>query len=656
MIVTIDGHEVFMAADDVPAFTFALQDPLDLRAIRGSRSTTFKVPATVVALTQVGGPAMSEEQDRMHELFIGEGGNAYIKNTVRVIEQDRDTVRLLAVGRNASWMDALKERKINELDLGESPLVNNANQEATWDDEDGVLYYPLIDYGDLVDRAPTYNVTEKQLRPAVRVHRILSNAFNEIGYTVKVSGRLNNTWKKFLIPNTVTDIRAIQASLDLHTTHLRLAAFPQAVALTGITRLDVPVDTADIDPSAHYLAPSSYDITIDATVRVTCDFILQWQYPTIVPASEPRRWVVTLEDDLGAALGSRIIEGSGDDQNHNKNFHLDFGPVDMNGFRSYRLRIQHYSSGYPNPTQFDFLKVLIQYTPENIPYNSDIQFRIASALPPLSVLDVVKAMVLNRCLVVQTDDAQHTVTFSLYDDHFRDPSTHGVDFTARLDHTEAPVKVTPITPRRVDFLWQEDGRDTLLQEFRRDNGRGLGDALVSVDGGSDDVQEVTMPFAPTYMSYIFDGGVGGVLVARLRDAENGTYQVADYDWEPRLLISDGMAAGEWTFDGVARTEYPKCYFCAPGERFTLAFDTERIYGDCAPGTTLVEWASRLRRLEESKLLKASLLLHDDEMQDIDFGRPVLLHDGEDVGWYYFSEIRQKRFGRQEPTECELIQQ
>ena len=48
-------------------------------------------------------------------------------------------------------------------------------------------------------------------------------------------------------------------------------------------------------------------------------------------------------------------------------------------------------------------------------------------------------------------------------------------------------------------------------------------------------------------------------------------------------------------------------------------------------------------------------LFDDELKDVDFGRPIRAHDGHDGGWYLYQKINQKRFGTDETTSCDLTQ-
>ena len=140
-----------------------------------------------------------------------------------------------------------------------------------------------------------------------------------------------------------------------------------------------------------------------------------------------------------------------------------------------------------------------------------------------------------------------------------------------------------------------------------------------------------------------------------REDEDAEYKPR-YRWTPRILLSDGLARGSWTFDSVLLEQYPKCFFVYPGEaELTMAIDQETYLGDVGPGLASLYHARHLRRTDESKSLEIDLFLYDDELPELDFGVPVFVHDGATPGWYYFTEIKQKRYGVDEPTRCELIQ-
>ena len=87
----------------------------------------------------------------------------------------------------------------------------------------------------------------------------------------------------------------------------------------------------------------------------------------------------------------------------------------------------------------------------------------------------------------------------------------------------------------------------------------------------------------------------------------------------------------------------------------MSWGPETLIGTSGSGTVASHYGGYLRRLEKSKTLSIDLMLYDHELKGLDMGVPVEVQDDFTAGWYYFTEIKQKKFGVDEPTRCELIQ-
>jgi len=263
---------------------------------------------------------------------------------------------------------------------------------------------------------------------------------------------------------------------------------------------------------------------------------------------------------------------------------------------------------------------------------------------------VLRTIVNTYCLVVDTDDATKTVTIKEYDDYVK-PIVEGQDMEARCDHTKPPVRKRPRRPSSIVFKFNDDDKDEGLKQFKDSRNRTLGEYTLANPLGEMDEQTVSCPLAPTALALGFEGGF---LLPTMSEDE-GDFQVDKYKRSPRIMVHNGVDGGEWTYDGVAMTEYPNCYFAKPGQEFNMAFDREDQYGATGPGTIDRKWKNRLRRFTDSDVLSIEVRLFDDELKDVDFGRPIRAHDGHDGGWYLFQKINQKRFGTDETTSCDLTQ-
>ena len=199
--VTIGTAEVPLTTQELPEFSYSLNEITDPSKLQGSRSTTFNIPATNEARAVLGGTSIAERSDSVHDFRIGDGGVVLFGGKVTPMEWSDDNIRVMAIGDNAGWMGAAKATKLGDVEMGSSGEVSDQYQRDSWTLLDQPDVYPLIDYGAFVDRASTYNVITQQLRPALRVHSVLAKFFQANGYSVASAGRLSRVWKKMYLPN-----------------------------------------------------------------------------------------------------------------------------------------------------------------------------------------------------------------------------------------------------------------------------------------------------------------------------------------------------------------------------------------------------------------------------------------------------------------------
>ena len=646
MKVTLDGVEVQMNARDLPAFSYAIQGDLELSTIKGNSSTTFKVPASLVARSIGGSPVMSEARPSDKELRIGIDGQDYVNCTVRALEIDRDVIKYVAIGGNASWMDVLKKTKINELDLGVSAELRAEMQRETWTDYDRTDIYPIINYGYLGSRSSSFDVGVKYLRPGIRVWKVLRKAFQEAGYTLNVEGAFTRYWKKLFIPNTVKDIVATPYWNDYYSLTLTnvggLTFTPDIILPSDPNATTVPVDTVVYDPSSSVTGTGNnlkYLAQVDAKVNVRVRFTI-----TRDPGEVVRMFLQVSRDGIAQAtqeIPGYNISGPND-------VDMDLGDFNFDTGSEWNVKIVHAFGAVSNTITLDRIGII--YTPKVIAYQEGIGFDLASCLPRMTAMDLLKSIATMRCLAVSTNDLTKTVTLSHYDDHVK-PITDGINMIGREDHAKAPQRVRPKRPIEIKFSFENDSEDELLVFFLQDRLRELGSIDVVNEDGESKEQEVKVDFAPTFMDRVFDNGF---LVPNMYK-KDGDFQVDDYARTQRILIHDGVSTGNWRHDGVDQTEYPNCYFAKPGEEFNLSFNREEQFGDTGPGTVETLWKERLRRFLESDILEIELRWFDDELLSVDFSRPVCVHDGHEPGWYLLQAIKQKRYGTDETTLTELIQ-
>jgi hypothetical protein len=662
--VTIDGQKVDMDPRRVPAFTYSIQDPLKPGSIKGSRSTTFNIPATNRAIALLGTTAMAERPIEDPVLRIGVAGQVYVENRLRVIERDRDEIRGVAVGNNAGWIDRLRNIQLRDLDLGESYPAYYPDMINSWPNEDTVVCWPVVDYGQNLNTM--IRVDASLLRPSLRAHKLLEKAFATIGYTLDVQGLAGTRWKKYVLPSTDTILG--NWTLDAEDDRNAAASITSGYnfdAVNGGTPQALTFQGEQFDPSGASL-DGDYTAPTDRLFDVAF-WNLTIGYDETDPAFAGIIFTVVLWDLTANALvrSFEYVPPTPDDGAHT--LYGGWNNVFLAQGHQYYLGIR--CNLGPDRTVF-VSQGDVYWGAVRRDYRYGEPFNIASAAPKMTALELFKALCLHRNLIPDTDDRTNIVVLKRYDDLYKPHETDGVSFEGRTNHEDKPIKKDELKPRSLNYVWQEDDEDytvNLINASLRD--RNYGDHRRTIARGVLDEEELSMPFAPTAMRRIAFSPLGttSIFIPTLKthdgnevdpDTGDGVMQIK---WTPRLLYFDGTSEGIWQLGDEDGTNllftYPRCYFLHPDEQvYSMSFSREGLYQSEARGTISDDWTGFLRRFEDSFFLEIDIMLHDDELQDFDFGIPRLVHDGSMLGWYYFTEIQQKRYGEDEYTRCTLIQE
>ena len=636
--VTIGTAEVPLTTQELPEFSYSLNEITDPSKLQGSRSTTFNIPATNAARAVLGGTSIAERSDSVHDFRIGDGGVVLFGGKVTPMEWSDDNIRVMAIGDNAGWMGAAKATKLGDVEMGSSGEVSDQYQRDSWMDLNQPDVYPLIDYGAFVDRASTYNVITQQLRPALRVHSVLAKFFQANGYSVASAGRLSRVWKKMYLPNVHDKLSGDAAYLKSKSVEQQLVNTRAYAPLGPVPPDSFPTDPAGIaTPGVMGITPivgTRYQVTIAGTITLTKGSI-----------NEPNRILMQVYDDTAnTAVLSRIIDiplGNLVEVITLKGYVI--GEFDIVSGRDYYVRFGPTFSA--SPVSVDVSAWTTRWDMVQAAYIEGITLDLKSCAPKMTVAEVISGITNIERLAVTTDDYTKRVTFSFLSDYLKE-TTSGIDWRERI--SGIPVKVQPPIPASFDFEYKEDKGDAYLVEFAKRNDRGFGDTQ-HISGGLDKPVKIAVPFAATWM----DLRLGGLLMPCLK-REGPYYQVDHYDYAPRILILGDLAEGDWVHDGQAQTEFPRSYFCGTSRGDTsLSFGSEVVTGNATQGTVATEWRDYLRRAV-SPYLRAAVRVYDDEFMGFEFGRPRLVHDGYHQVWCYVQSVKGKRFGEDEVVQGELI--
>jgi hypothetical protein len=645
MRTVINGQDVYLDGDNIPEFSYSLNELTDFTKVKGSSSTTFDIPASNGARVGLGGVAMQEQPIGEVPIRIGEGGQVLFEGVCVPTEWTDESIKVVAYGDNATWFDRAKSTKCVDVDLGNTGAITTASIVNTWVAEQADLqaqlisrshFYPVIDYGSMGAYASTTNITLGKIRWAASVRALLQKFFNDAGYSVTINGRLSNLWNRLMLPSAGHTYKAVNNTATIYAASDGVVN-PFDVLPSVINTLG-EVSNLFILPSSGTTA--AIRTTIDG--RITVAYSIRLRYTVFFPDEQPQMNLFIL-DGLNILVSRTIllpnaqgvnevtIEGVLDSVSIVANTQTlvvtgDF--VDTNG-----------------PSILEGSTLTYTVNPVNATDIYDgVTYSVSSAIAPsLSVADVISSLATMLRLVITTNQLTNEVTFQHYDDYLLDPS-EGVDWSDRLSHNTLPAKVRPETPERFVFKYADDDKDERLFNYN-DETNWTAEGVYDTDG-RDEEKVSTLKFAATQQGERF----GSATVPVIKEVD----KVIDYvKCKPRILVHGGFttsAATVMTFAGAARTYCPRFYFAGSGGNdINIGFgnDAGRL------GTLERFWRASLIRAVKP-YLKGEFRVYDDEFMNFEFARPRLVNDGYGNVWMYVQVVKGKKFGDDDLVDCELI--
>jgi hypothetical protein len=241
MRTVINGQDVYLDADNIPEFSYSLNELTDFTKVKGSSSTTFDIPASNAARAGLGGVAIQERSLGEVPIRIGDGGQVLFEGICVPMEWTDDSIKVVAYGDNATWFDRAKTTKCVDVNLGNTNTINTGVILLRWFQGQGDLeselndynfFFPLIDYGSMGAYTATTNITIDKIRWAVSVRALIKKFFNDAGFSVIIKGRLNSLWNRLSMPSSNCTYKArpftriVKASVDQSTQWDEFALVP----------------------------------------------------------------------------------------------------------------------------------------------------------------------------------------------------------------------------------------------------------------------------------------------------------------------------------------------------------------------------------------------------------------------------------------------
>lgn len=649
MRALIDDQEIDVAPDELPAFTFSVEDPEDIGKVRGARSTTMRIPATNRNKRIIGGAATGENSSDSFAFSVRNGTAIYFDGACLVRERSEDGASVVAFGDNAAWIAALKGRRMRDVGLGyaQSQAVNNNNVNTSWDGSKPYVF-PLIDYGSLEGRAVNYNVLPAMMHPALFLSKAMTVAFAEVGYGIGAGGSFKAIWDKLIVPpvNGPVYVRQLVGSADPDNpasaeavVDVSAPAYQPTVfgSTPNVYRYGTAVGgnaQSAIAASGTYTAPTGgLSGSVAASLYYGEDFNPAFDNVTFV--------AVLWNQTTGQLIQARTLPDV--EPSVAQSQVVVFSDVIIPDGNVAFVGIQTMGAAAPAfPNILASASVAWGHVRRNQEIVSGaLEIDLAAILPDITTLEMLSWVTKAFCVIPITRG--NFVELWRYDELFPQfAQPNPIPLSGRQAGT--PVKHTEDVPSAIIFKHDVDKDDRALDAISTD-----GFDVRFEAGGASEEQEVEVGYSPTAMDTVMGMRIPAM---RYRNSEqSGGFYPEWLRHRPRLLLYEGLRPGAWTFNSQALTEYPSAISYGNG---STSFGN--VHFNDRPrqaGTVALNWRTRLRRWTSPRLLLDALWA-DHEIAALRPGVQVMANDGRSDGVYYVLEVNQHRFGMGEPSETTLI--
>ena len=198
----------------------------------------------------------SKEMKANKPCLIKVDGIPYMTGNFKVIdiefEKGVKTYKCKATGDNLVWTQRFNQLRLNDLSWG-SHTYDIPTIEASWSATDSDYYYGMVNYGKW-DQGNMVSVED--MRPAIRMHSILSKAFLSIGY------RFNST---FLETDQFKDVHRFYTGTGFKHPQSILDDNQYTATKTSAQVVNFGAKTFNVDLSGS-INPIQFETTDNATV------------------------------------------------------------------------------------------------------------------------------------------------------------------------------------------------------------------------------------------------------------------------------------------------------------------------------------------------------------------------------------------------------
>lgn len=580
-------------------------------------------------------------------------------------DSTKNTYAMRFFGGNVGWFQLLKDKTLISMDLTRFNHVYD--EDAVVDsgsNTDGYIY-PFINYGQFTDRA-TNDVTFDEFFPAVYVHTVVKQMFEDIGFKITGTALQLPVWEQLILPFTNLGFFKSAQFIDLNSAAANqndgsgVAANGQVFSAPGVL---VTVENHNDSEFGSFDKGENYDTT---TFRYTAPDIISlkveitWKDIAVIAGTKRPEAVLLLNGITTLQTVNSTAEYTGNNQ---QTIRFNTELLQSGDFVEVQFRVLASPSIQFSNDGFSNCKFLIQQTlaPDSI-------VDISNSVPTIKQTDLLRTLFFQFGIVFTTDNFTKTVSLDLFSD-VKKNIINAVDWSSKLDTGKTSVidfvELIQDYAKVNEVRYARDEADIVLESYQSNFGRSYGDGVIDID--NDFLKDRTVLFesifAPTRNIDSFSTSNMSLPFIPLFELPSDT--TPNIDPIARILIvardiriSDFSNRVDIAFAGQNVIEMPYAYFYKGSLSGVLAeLDDQLAFdppsGESLTGTPLLEkyYSDQRLILNEPRFIKAFFDINQIDITNLDFGIPIFIQQFE--AYFYINIIKQYK-ANQDSTQVELI--
>ena len=600
----MEGNEEF-------ALSFSASKLQSIESRSGDFSTTFSLPLTSDLATAIGHTNRIDSvsqfpySDIAAEVFIND---ILVFNGFAKVVRITDVLELQVYSGNSNWLTLINERRLQEIDLSDLDLTMNATnvQANRLNTYLSGFVFPNAFYGEFAD--PLNPFTFYDFFPAIYYHRILTQIFADIGWTVD-----GDLFQDALFRKCVTGF-----SNDKIGTDNSLPIFDGVLDLPSsisniVSALFFGFDSATLNILSTILVPSGSTLSLSTAPRILIhdtayyEFIGQLNWSLSGSINSSRIYLTPIGSGRQILLSEQFTSTG-----------QSFGDVQVLIEKGeYALQ---WSIDIPSGTLTSLSGLCYQIVnsnqnfayKQNVPLGQTIE--MFKALPDISQAEFISTVVNQFNALITTDYISKKATFSKFEaiDLKR---SNPLNWTDRVDLSD-----------NLELTFESDiYAQTNWFRYKKDDSDIYGGSIVPQDASFAIVNNnlpleqdiIELPFAATARPFI-------------QGANLATIPIRLDSVVPRCLVVEITTSNIITMVGQS----------TPTQSAEMFFNSIRFEALLA-----AYYPALIRILQEYKLVRFLIRLKANDLVNIDYTRPIFLDfetewNGQVRGYFYLNFIDQ----------------